>query len=80
MNNKLYNLSILPIDAHNPGYVTNYLTCTIAKREALKQSIKYLKMCSDRNIKTQRKHNVLDCFAIVRNQICRHSEAECRRI
>ena len=30
MNNKLHNLSILPIDAHNLGYVTNYLTCTIA--------------------------------------------------
>ena len=28
MNNKLHNLSILPIDAHNLGHVTNYLTCT----------------------------------------------------
>ena len=28
MNNKLHNLFILPIDAHNIGRVTNYLTCT----------------------------------------------------
>ena len=28
MNNKLHNLCILPIDAHNIGHVTNYLTCT----------------------------------------------------
>ena len=33
---KLHNLSILPIDTHNMGHVTNYLTCT-----AMTQFCKY---------------------------------------
>ena len=39
MNNKLHNLSILPIDEHNMGHVTNCLTCTIASdSEAIQEN------------------------------------------
>ena len=38
MNNKLLNLSILPIDAHNLGHVTNYLTCTAMTRNVIRKA------------------------------------------
>ena len=62
------------------NYVTNYLTCTIAKREALKQSIKAQSNVFRRKHKNARERILLDCFATARNDGFCHSEAESRRI